>query len=286
MSDILMKARLMRTFLFLLLYSAVALTAVEALAAEALTVKVKGIKKLSNGKQQAILIVTNHTKDRAVTAIALDARCKVNGQKKHWETSKAKDGKMPLKKPLPPRKRMEVPFTLPVPTGAKVTDFTVSIPAYSYAKVKPRVQQAEEVELPRAEQSRAASGGSANREVSVKVIAVTPTPGSDIFKVDIIIDIISNSDSRRLVRLDDFTLVYEVRDYNGRWQSRRSRYGNLKVNIPSLGNEKRKFTVETLSSAAYGATKIVRNIRVSTTPRFAAPPQKKKEGGRRVIVIE
>ena len=131
---------------------------------------------------------------------------------------------------------------------------------------------------PKAAPAQQSGGSQSSPSSSPDVSFIVKGAVRNIGNFTITVEVLNNSSSRSLVRLDNITITYGAAgDYSNKFSPMKSTVSAQTVNIPPLGSKIVKYT--------FGDTSRMRNlnnIRVTATPRFGEAAG--KSSGTTIIV--
>lgn len=128
---------------------------------------------------------------------------------------------------------------------------------------------------PKSSSSGGGGGGGGNVTYKTKSVNVVQGALGNVHSV-ITVEVLNNSSTQPIVRLDSPTVTYQGFPGYGGWQSLKNTHNTQTVNIPPLGTKTLKFT--------FGNNmKQVKNVKFTATPRFGEA-KKKSSGGTTIII--
>ena len=241
-------------------------------SATVISAKVKEFKVGPEGKWIIVVDFTNHSKDRAITALGYKVNFEYDGKKR--VISRDKDNYLKLNKPINPGKKQSVNFKTSAPMNSSISNVKISSLIYRYKKyTAPKKQTAK----------KSSSSGYSIKNVRAGVRNLD----YKTFRIDVHFDVLNNRNNARILRIDDIVISYELKNRGDVPSIRRKHtLGSRQVNIKPLGSHRFRFNFKVEDPyAGQAGSYTLTNVRVSAKPRFGQT-QNRNNSGNRVIIIQ
>ena len=240
-------------------------------SATVISAKVKEFKVGPEGKWIIVVDFTNHSKDRAITALGYKVNFEYDGKKR--VISRDKDNYLKLNKPINPGKKQSVNFKTSAPMNSSISNVKISSLIYRYKKyTAPKKQTAK----------KSSSSGYSIKNVRAGVRNLD----YKTFRIDVHFDVLNNRNNASVLRVDDIVVSFSLKNRDVPTIHKRYRIGSKKVRIKPLGSHRFRFNFKVEDPyAGQAGSYTLTNVRVSAKPRFGQT-QNRNNSGNRVIIIQ